>query len=102
MKARILAHTRTSELLAWIALLALVLSGCHGSPGEACTDTPGSCADKASHLVCTGGKYVLETCKGAGGCNDDKALTCDNTEADVGYGCGHDGARACGADGSKE
>ena len=74
----------------------------HSNPGEACSDTPGSCSDKASHLVCTGGKYVLETCKGPGGCNDDKTLTCDNTKADVGDGCGHDGARACSADGTKE
>ncbi len=105
---------RTPNALPWRstvfgALLSLVsvlslggLAGCHSNPGEACSDTPGSCSDKASHLVCTGGKYVLETCKGPGGCNDDKTLTCDNTKADVGDGCGHDGARACSADGSKE
>ena len=88
--------------LAGLLFAALALAGCHSNPGEACSDTPGSCSDKASHLVCTGGKYVLETCKGQGGCADDKSLTCDNTKADVGDGCGHDGARACSVDGTKE
>src|SRR5580698_618913 len=80
-------------VLVALASVAL-LPGCHSNPGEACSDSPGSCSDKASHLVCTKGKYVLETCKGPGGCNDDKALTCDNTKADVGDGCGHEGAHA--------
>ena len=115
MKARILAYRpvnladRSRASLASLVSLALALASlvlavasCHSNPGEACSDTPGSCSDKASHLVCTGGKYVLETCKGPGGCNDDKTLTCDNTKADVGDGCGHDGARACSADGTKE
>jgi hypothetical protein len=88
----------------WLSLVLAVLgfSGCRSSPGDACSDTPGSCSDKASHLVCTGGKYVLETCKGPGGCSDDKSLTCDNSKADVADGCGHEGARACSADGTKE
>lgn len=48
-------------------------------------------------------KYVLETCKGASACNDEgKTLTCDNTKADVGDGCGRDGARACSSDGKVE
>jgi hypothetical protein len=84
-----------------LAFSLLALAAC-AKPGDSCSDTPGSCADKASHLVCVGGKYVLETCKGQGGCTDDKALVCDNTKADVGDGCGHDGARACSSDGSKE
>src|ERR1700722_7949288 len=112
MKARILAYRpvnladRSRASLASLALalasLVLAVASCHSNPGEACSDTPGSCSDKASHLVCTGGKYVLETCKGPGGCNDNKTLTCDNTKADDGDGCGHDGARACSADGTKE
>jgi hypothetical protein len=82
-------------------LVALV--ACKGKPGDDCTDTPGSCSDKTSHLVCTNKKYVLETCKGQNGCNDDgKTLVCDNTKADVGDGCGHDGARACAVDGKTE
>jgi hypothetical protein len=97
MNSRILAIA-----LSLSSLAVLLGTGCGGKAGDACTDTPGSCADKASHLVCTGGKFVLETCKGAGGCNDDKTLTCDNTKADVADGCGHDGARACSADGTKE
>ncbi|HEX3770560.1 MAG TPA: hypothetical protein VHV30_06845 [Polyangiaceae bacterium] len=98
----------TSSVFAALApvLVAAGLAGlatdCKSNPGDACSDTPGSCSDKASHLVCTGGKYVLETCKGAGGCADDKQLTCDNTKAEVGDGCGHDGARACSVDGTKE
>jgi hypothetical protein len=85
-----------------IALAGILLVPSCTKPGDACSETPGSCADKASHLVCTGGKYVLETCKGQGGCTDDKSLVCDNAKADVGDGCGHDGVRACSSDGSKE
>jgi len=80
---------------------ALVVVAC-ARPGGDCSDAPASCADKASHLVCVKGKYVLETCKGAGGCTDDKALVCDNSKAGVGDGCGHEGARACSTDGTKE
>jgi hypothetical protein len=87
-----------------LALLGTVLLlPCCAKPGDDCTDAPGSCSDKKSHLVCVNKKYVMETCKGAGGCNDDgKSLVCDNTKADLGDGCGHEGARACSADGSKE
>ncbi|MGH7272379.1 MAG: hypothetical protein ACREJ3_18270 [Polyangiaceae bacterium] len=92
--ARGLAFSATAVMLA-------VLPAC-AKAGGACSDTPGSCVDKASHLVCANSKYVLETCKGKGGCSDDKSLTCDNTKADVGDGCGHDGARACSVDGTKE
>lgn len=89
--------------LALVAASAVVLLACKGKPGEDCTDTPGSCSDKASHLVCVNKKYVLETCKGQNGCNDEgKTLVCDNTKADVGDGCAHDGARACAADGKTE
>jgi hypothetical protein len=84
-------------------VLLLVIAACRGKAGEDCTDTPGSCSDKTSHLVCVNKKYVLETCKGQGGCNDDaKVLVCDNTKADLGDGCAHDGARACSADGKEE
>src|SRR5579884_360496 len=84
-------------------LLALFVAAVACSkPGDSCSDTPGSCSDKSSHLVCVKGKYVLETCKGAGGCTDDKALVCDNTKAAVGDGCGHEGTRACSVDGTKE
>src|ERR1019366_228370 len=92
---------RTPRALA-IALALGLFAGCHSNAGDACSDTPGSCSDKESHLVCTGGKYVLETCKGAGGCTDDKSLVCDNTKADVDDGCGHAGVRACSVDGTKE
>jgi hypothetical protein len=79
----------------------LGLAAC-AKPGDNCTETPGSCSDKTSHLVCVQGKYVLETCKGSGGCTDDKTLVCDNTKATVNDGCGHEGARACSTDGAKE
>src|SRR5215469_13973090 len=83
------------------AALVLVIASC-AKPGDSCTDSPGSCSDKSSHLVCVKGKYVLETCKGASGCVDDKSLVCDNSKAAVGDGCGHEGARACSVDGTKE
>jgi hypothetical protein len=92
------------RFLAPFSVLAVsaLLAACRPKPGDACSDTPGSCIDKASHAVCVGGKVVIETCKGQGGCTDDKSLLCDNTKADVGDGCGHEGARACSADGTKE
>jgi hypothetical protein len=85
-----------------VAALAAATASCRGKPGEACSDAPASCSDKESHLACAQGKYVLETCKGKGGCTDDKALYCDNSLASIGDGCGHEGARACSTDGSKE
>jgi len=84
-----------------VAAAALIAVAC-ARPGGECSDAPESCANKASHLVCAKGKYVLETCKGPRGCTDDKGLVCDSSKADVGDGCGHDGARACSADGTKE
>ena len=86
----------------FVSLVGGLLVAACAKPGDSCSETPGSCSDKKSHLVCVKGKYVLETCKGAGGCTDDKSLVCDNTKADVGDGCGHEGSRACSADGSKE
>ena len=48
-------------------------------------------------------KFVLETCKGSVRLQRrGKTLLCDNTKADIGDGCGHDGARACSVDGKKE
>src|SRR5579859_2724634 len=83
--------------------ILLALAACRGKAGDDCSDSPGSCQDKAAHLVCVNKKYVLETCKGASGCNDEgKTLVCDDSKADVGDGCSHDGARACSADGKHE
>ncbi|MDP9148869.1 MAG: hypothetical protein M3O36_02855 [Myxococcota bacterium] len=85
-----------------IGLVALAVAAC-AKPGEPCSDTPGSCGSKTSHLICADKKYVLAPCKGQNGCNDDgKSLVCDNTKADLGDGCSPEGARACSTDGSKE
>jgi hypothetical protein len=87
------------------AIVAIVVTflACKPKAGEDCSDTPGSCIDKASHAVCVNKKYVIETCKGKDGCNDDgKALVCDNTKADLADGCAHEGARACSNDGRYE
>src|ERR1700761_8784306 len=92
---------RAAAVIVPVAAAAALTLAC-AKPGDSCSDTPGSCSDKASHLVCVKGKYVLETCKGANGCVDDKALVCDNSKAAAGDGCGHEGARACSADGTKE
>lgn len=93
---------RHTILPAALAFAVLSVAAC-AKPGDPCTDSPGSCADKKGHLVCVNKTYVLETCKGAGGCNDEgKSLVCDNTIAAVDDGCGHEGARACSADGTKE
>src|SRR5579863_10454713 len=91
------------RLLLPLALALFVFVACKGKAGQDCTDTPGSCNDKTAHVVCVNKKYVLETCKGQGGCNDDgNTLVCDNSKADVGDGCGNDGARACSLDGKTE
>jgi hypothetical protein len=84
-------------------LCVLVFLACKPKAGQDCTDTPGSCIDKTSHAVCVNKKYVVETCMGQGGCNDDgKTLVCDNTKAAVGDGCSIEGARACSTDGKQE
>jgi hypothetical protein len=89
-----------ASALAFVLLAAV--ASC-AKAGDSCTSTPGSCADKKGHLVCVKGVYVLETCKGAQGCNDEgKSVVCDDTMADLGDGCGHEGARACSGDGTKE
>jgi hypothetical protein len=91
------------RLLAPLCIAVMLFVACKSKPGENCTDTPGSCSDKTSHLVCIGKKYVLETCVGQQGCNDDgKTLICDNTKAAVGDGCAIEGARACSSDGKEE
>jgi hypothetical protein len=87
----------------FVVVLAVVVVACKAKAGDDCTDTPGSCNDKASHGVCINKKILIETCRGASGCNDDgKTLVCDNTKAELGDGCGHDGARACAMDGKTE
>jgi len=93
-----------SRRLAWGQVaLVVALAACKPKAGQDCSDTPGSCIDKTSHAVCINKKYVIETCKGKDGCNDDgKSLVCDNTMGDVGDGCAHEGARACSGDGKYE
>jgi hypothetical protein len=99
---RPVSHRRALFVVAFAAFVALCLGACD-KPGDACTDSPGSCKDKKGHLVCVNKAYVLETCLGKDGCNDEgKSVVCDNTIAGVGDGCGHEGARACSADGTKE
>jgi hypothetical protein len=88
--------------VSFAAFVALCLGACD-KPGDACTDSPGSCKTKTGHLMCVNKVLVLETCLGKGGCNDEgKSLVCDNTIASLGDGCGHEGARACSSDGTKE
>jgi hypothetical protein len=107
MRAVLRSSTRLAVLPRSLTLALVVLAvlavACSGKPGQDCTDTPGSCSSKASHLVCVNKKYVGVTCKGAGGCNDDgKTLVCDATKADVGDGCSPEGGRACSVDGKVE
>jgi hypothetical protein len=98
-RARLVGRLVSAALVVFVAASA----GCRPKAGQECSDTPGSCIDKTSHAVCTNTKYVIETCKGKDGCNDEgKSLVCDDTKADLGDGCGHEGARACSADGKYE
>jgi hypothetical protein len=80
-----------------------VFIGCRPKSGQDCSETPGSCIDKTSHAVCVNKKYVIATCKGKDGCNDEgRSVVCDNTKADVDDGCAPEGARACSNDGKYE
>jgi hypothetical protein len=86
-----------------LVVLAVALAACRAREGGDCDDTPASCVDRASRLICVDKRYVLEKCSGQRGCNDDgKTVLCDDTKAGVGDGCAQDGARACSSDGTQE
>jgi hypothetical protein len=88
--------------------LKLEVTACdvHGDkPGDACsTDEEGSavCSDPKTMLACHGGKYVSVACRGEHGCVEDGGRAeCDESVAESGEVCVHDGKKACSADGKR-
>jgi len=78
----------------------------HGNqPGDVCsTDDEGAavCLTENSMLSCRHGKYANVPCRGVHGCSEaDGRAECDETVAESGEACGHDGKTSCSADGKR-
>lgn len=78
----------------------------HGDKaGDACsTDEEGSavCSDAKTLLACRAGKYVNVACRGEHGCAEEGGRAeCDESVAESGEACAHDGKKACSADGKR-
>jgi hypothetical protein len=73
--------------------------------GDACsTDDEGSavCAGEKAMLACRRGRHVSVACRGAKGCAEEGGRAeCDETVAESGEACGHDGKKSCSADGKR-
>lgn len=75
----------------------------HGDqPGDPCsTDDESSavCSDAATLLACHAGKYEAVACRGKHGCHEAAGhAECDESVAESGDACAHDGKRACSTD----
>jgi len=82
-----------------VALLFGALAACKPKPGDSCTEDSTSCSSPTSHLVCAGGKYGLETCKGPKGCAEaDGKAACDSSRGDLGDPCVNINALVCATD----
>ena len=78
----------------------------HGDrTGDPCSnDDDGSavCSDAKTMLACHQGKYVTVACRGQHGCAEESGRAqCDESVAESGEACGHDGKRACSSDGKR-
>jgi hypothetical protein len=78
----------------------------HGNrPGDPCsTDDDGSavCSDGKTMLACHKGKYASIQCRGERGCVEENGhAECDESVAESGEACAHDGKRACSSDGKR-
>ena len=78
----------------------------HGNkPGDPCsTDEDGAavCADEKTLLACHAGKYALVACRGSHGCAEaGRHAECDETIAEAGEACAHEGKKACSVDGKQ-
>lgn len=59
-----------------------------------------SCTTEHQMVVCRGGKYAFEPCRGPAGCeNSRRRANCDKTLASVGDPCKDEGGKACSAQG---
>src|SRR6185503_1877124 len=75
----------------------------HGNrPGDACsTDDESSavCSGEKAMLSCRRGRYVNVACRGKEGCVEAGGRAeCDETIAESGEACGHDGKKSCATD----
>jgi hypothetical protein len=82
------------------AALAASLVDCKPSAGGSCTKNADGCDTPTSRYACMTGHYVLEACKGPGGCKETPTgTTCDFTRGDVGDPCASANQYVCSADG---
>jgi hypothetical protein len=86
-----------ASVVATIAVV--VVMSCKPKPGESCKEDSTSCSSPTSHLVCSGGVYVAETCKGPKGCAEvEGKVACDSSRADLGDPCVNINALICSTD----
>ncbi|HEY1960338.1 MAG TPA: hypothetical protein VGH28_32230 [Polyangiaceae bacterium] len=91
---------RTVSFLLASASLVLLFAECKPSAGGDCTENAKSCDTPTSRFACVNGKYAAQTCKGPGGCKEEKGTTsCDTSKGDVGDPCASENASVCSVDG---
>jgi len=94
---------RIVSILVAAATLVVLLPDCKPSAGGSCTANATSCDSPTSRMACIDGKYTPQTCKGAGGCKEEKGTTtCDSSKGDLGDPCAAEGAAVCSTDGKEK
>jgi hypothetical protein len=86
-----------------VAAAFVAFASCKPSAGGSCKENATSCDSPTSRYACISNHYVLETCKGANGCKEDKGTTtCDSSKGDVGDPCASANTAVCGTDGKSK
>jgi hypothetical protein len=86
-----------------VASLFVVFASCKPSAGGECKENATSCDTPTSRFACIANRYVLETCKGAKGCKEEKGTTvCDSSKGDLGDPCAQANVTVCGTDGKTQ
>ena len=86
-----------------VASLFVVFASCKPSAGGECKENATSCDTPTSRYACIANRYVLETCKGAKGCKEEKGTTvCDSSKGDLGDPCAQANVTVCGTDGKTQ
>jgi hypothetical protein len=98
------SRTRGACLVAVIGVLVIAfVPACRGAPepGAGCTRLGArECSDARHAFTCTGFRWQLESCRGAGGCaRVAGADRCDQSLASVGDLCSHEGTNVCSTNG---
>ena len=89
--------------VAIVASLFVVFSSCKPSAGGECKENATSCDSPTARFACIANRYVLETCKGAKGCKEEKGTTvCDSSKGDLGDPCAQANVTVCGTDGKTQ